>query len=150
MEAEHDREADWPTARRRPGVRPSVGPATPSHTGGADLLLRGNVSSDPRGRKIAVVADARLDALLPDLQARGYGAIQLPPAGLDPELVTAWLEQVAEHLAEFLRNDYEVALAGDGSNEEELRAKLAELGVVDALTQYAIQPPSTSRLTPET
>ena len=84
---------------------------------------------DPRGRRVAVVADSRLDALLPELRAGGYGTIQLPPAGLEPELVSAWLEQVAEHVAEFLRHDYEVVLAGDGSNEDELGEKLAELGI---------------------
>jgi hypothetical protein len=56
--------------------------------------------------------------------------------------VHAWLEQVAEHVAEFRRNDYELVLAADGLYAEELEA----LG----LPQYAIQPPSTSRLTPET
>jgi hypothetical protein len=68
--------------------------------------------------------------------------IQLPPAELDSETVRAWLEQVAEHVAEFRRNSYEVVLAGDGLYERELEA----LG----LPQYAIQPPSTSRLMPET
>ena len=107
------------------------------------------MSSDPRGRRVAVVADSLLEPLLPELHDRGYGTIQLPPAGLEPSLVSAWLDQVAEHVAEFLRNGYEVVLAGDGTNEEELAAKLSELGVAP-LPQYAIQPPSTKRLTPET
>jgi hypothetical protein len=98
--------------------------------------------SDPRARRIAVVADSRLDGLLDELQAGGYGVIQLPPAGLEREVAAAWLEQVAEHVAEFRRNEYEVVLAGDGLYADELEA----LG----LPQYAIQPPSTSRLTPET
>jgi hypothetical protein len=68
--------------------------------------------------------------------------IQLPPSGLDRQAADAWLEQVAEHVAEFRRNDYEVVLAGDGRYAEELEA-------LD-LPQYAIQPPSTSRLTPDT
>jgi hypothetical protein len=85
--------------------------------------------ADPRGRRIALVADSRLQALLPELEAHGYGAIQLPPIDLDAATTSAWLEQVAEHVAEFLRHDYEVVLAGDGSREDELRAKLAELGV---------------------
>ena len=99
---------------------------------------------------MALVADSRLEAMLPELTAEEYGAIQLPPHGLDPETTSAWVEQVAEHVAEFVRSGYEVVLAGDGSNEQELRAKLAELGVTDPLPQYAIQPPSTSRLTPDT
>jgi len=80
--------------------------------------------------------------LLDELREQGYGVIQLPPAGLDVETTAAWLEQVSEHVAEFQRTGYAVVLAGDGSYEEELAA----LG----LDQYAIQPPSTSRLTPET
>jgi hypothetical protein len=100
------------------------------------------VSSDPRARRIAVVADSLLEPLLDELGAQGYGIIQLPPAGLDRETVLAWLEQVAEHVAEFLRNDYEVVLASDGLYAEELEAM--------GLPQYAIQPPSTSRLIPDT
>jgi hypothetical protein len=52
-------------------------------------------------------------------------------------------------VAEFRRNDYEVVLADDGLFTSELAEALAALGV-PALPQYAIQPPSTSRLTPET
>jgi hypothetical protein len=100
------------------------------------------VSADPRGRKIAVVADSLLDAMLDELGAQGFGIIQLPPAGLDAPTTAAWLEQVAEHVTEFRRNDYEVVVAGDGLYADELGA----LG----LAQYAIQPPSTSRLIPET
>ena len=100
------------------------------------------MNADPRARRIAVVADSRLELLLDELGAQGFGIIQLPPAGLDHETVGVWLEPVAEHVAEFRRNDYEVVLAGDGLYAEQLDA----LG----LPQYAIQPPSTSRLTPET
>ena len=74
------------------------------------------MSTDARGRKVAVVADSRLEALLPELAAKGYGTIQLPPAGLEDVVAAAWLEQVAEHVAEFLRSDYEVVIAGDGSD----------------------------------
>ena len=100
------------------------------------------MNADPRARRVAVVADSLLEPLLDELGAQGYGVIQLPPAGLDRETALAWLEQVAEHVAEFRRNDYEVVLAGDGLFAQELEA-------LD-LPQYAIQPPSTSRLTPET
>jgi hypothetical protein len=100
------------------------------------------VSVDPRSRRVAVVADSRLEALLDELGAAGFGIIQLPPAGLDDATTSAWLEQVAEHVTEFRRNDYEVVLAGDALYARELEA-------LD-LPQYAIQPPSTSRLTPET
>ena len=97
--------------------------------------------SDPRSRRIAVVADSLLEPLLDELAREGFGVIQLPPAGLDPETVRAWLEQVAEHVAEFRRNDYEVVLASDGLYAERLDAL--------SLPQYVIQPPSTSRLTPD-
>jgi hypothetical protein len=94
-------------------------------------------SADPRGRRVAVVADARLVELLPELEAGGWGTIQLPPSGLDAATTSAWLEQVAEHVAEFARNDYEVVLAGDGANEAELNEKLAELGVAPLPAAFA-------------
>ena len=84
---------------------------------------------DPRGQRIAVVADSRFDSLLPRLRDEGWGTIQLPPAGLEPDVVSEWLEQVAAHVAEFRRHDYEVLLAGDGTNEAELNEKLARLGL---------------------
>lgn len=105
--------------------------------------------SDPRSRRIAVVADSLLEPMLDELSRGGFGVIQLPPAGLDRETVDLWLEQTAEHVAEFLRNDYDVVLADDGLHSAQLERACAALGV-DPLPQYAIQPPSTSRLTPET
>ena len=107
------------------------------------------MNGDPRGRRVAVVADSLLDTLLPQLRDEQFGTIQLPPADLDAEIAAAWLEQVAEHVAEFVRNDYEVVLASDGSYDAELREALARLGIGPP-RQYAIQPPSTSRLMPET
>jgi hypothetical protein len=110
---------------------------------------------DVRSFQVALVADSLLDRLLPLLAEEGWGTIQLPPAGLDAETAAAWLEQVAEHVAEFVRNDYVVVLLGDGSHAEQLAAlglpTLEPGGDAAAfLRQYAIQPPSTSRLTPET
>jgi hypothetical protein len=90
-----------------------------------------------------------LDSLLDELGRAGFGVIQLPPAGLDDETTRAWLEQTAEHVAEFRRTGYEVVLADDGVHTAELGQELETLGV-PALPQYAIQPPSTSRLTPDT
>jgi hypothetical protein len=101
--------------------------------------------SDPRGRKVAVVADSLLDGAIDELGPQGYGFVQLPPAGLDAETTAAWIDQTAEHVAEFRRNDYEVVLVDDGQHAGALAAALERLGV-----QYAIQPPSTRRLTPET
>ena len=97
------------------------------------------MSTDPRGRRIAVVADTLLESLLPELDEQGYGVIQLPPAGLPPEVAEEWLDQVEEHVAEFTRTGYEVVVAEDGA-----------YALPFELPQYAIQPPSTSRLTPET
>jgi hypothetical protein len=107
------------------------------------------MSVDPRSRRVAVVADSLFEQTLDDLHDEGFGVVQLPPAELDAETTAAWLEQTAEHVAEFRRNDYEVVLVDDGRHTTELAAALAELGV-PPLPQYAIQPPSTSRLIPET
>ena len=105
--------------------------------------------NDPRARKIAVVADSLLEPLLDELGREGFGIVQLPPASLDEATRAEWLEQTAEHVAEFRRNDYEVVLVDDGLCASELAARLEELGVAP-LPQYAIQPPSTSRLMPDT
>ena len=85
--------------------------------------------SDPRGRKVAVVAESLLPSLLDELDAEGYGVIQLPPPGLDGDTVRLWLEQVAEHVAEFVRNDYEVVLADDGEYGGALHQALSGLAV---------------------
>ena len=104
---------------------------------------------DPRSRRIAVVADSLLEPLLPELEREGLGVIQLPPPDLDDETTLAWLEQTAEHVAEFVRTGYEVVLADDGVLTLQLELALEALGV-PSLPQYAIQPPSTSRLIPDT
>jgi hypothetical protein len=88
-----------------------------------------SLGSDPRSRKVAVVAESLLPELLDRLDEEGYGVIQLPPAGLDRETAALWLEQVAEHVAEFVRNDYEVVLADDGSYSAELADAVAALGI---------------------
>jgi hypothetical protein len=82
------------------------------------------VSSDPRARRVAVVAESRLTKLLPELQEGGYGVVQLPPADLPEGVASEWLEQVVEHVQEFLRTGYEVVLADDGSHAA-ARAALA-------------------------
>jgi hypothetical protein len=85
-------------------------------------------STDARSRRVAVVADALLDSMLDELGAAGYGIIQLPPATLDAATREAWIEQAAEHVAEFLRTGYEVVLVDDGSDAAALAAALAPLG----------------------
>jgi hypothetical protein len=137
--------ASVPTRHRHPPLVPRLRPRRGARAPGGAAAL----SADPRSRRIALVADSLLDTLLDELSRAGYGIIQLPPAELDPQTAAAWLEQVAEHVGEFRRNDYEVVLADDGMHTAALMAALAALGVAE-LPQYAIQPPSTSRLTPET
>ena len=84
---------------------------------------------DSRGRQVAVVADSLLDPLIPLLEEERWGVIQLPPDGLDEDTVGAWLEQVAEHVCEFLRNDYAGVLIDDGAWAERVAGALAALGV---------------------
>ena len=105
--------------------------------------------TDARSRRVAVVADSLLEPLIDELNRQGFGIIQLPPTGLEPDTAAVWLEQTAEHVAEFRRNEYEVVLVDDGAHTERLEHALSQLGV-PPLPQYAIQPPSTSRLTPDT
>jgi hypothetical protein len=114
---------------------------------------------DVRSFQVAVVADSLLEPLLSMLEEEQWGVIQLPPDNLDAETTAGWLEQVAEHVAEFRRNGYAVVLVDKGRMAEELDAALAELavpplprvtGTREGLRQYAIQPPSTSKFTPET
>jgi hypothetical protein len=64
-----------------------------------------------------------------ELRDADFGVIQLPPAGLDDTTVAAWLEQVAEHVAEFRRHDYQVVLADDGLYAAQLARALDELDV---------------------
>ena len=94
-----------------------------------------SIGSDPRSRKVAVVAESLLDSLIDLLEEEGYGVIQLPPPDLDPETASLWLEQVAEHVAEFVRNEYEVVLADDGEYADALHAALSGLRV-GALPPY--------------
>jgi len=101
------------------------------------------VSSDARSRRVAVVADGLLDSLLDELGAADYGIIQLPPAMLDEPTRDAWIEQVAEHVSEFVRNGYEVVLADDGSAAQALPAALAALDVAP-LPPYIAAAPSSS------
>jgi hypothetical protein len=97
------------------------------------------VSTDARSRRVAVVPDALLDPMLDELGAAGFGIIQLPPAGLDAATREAWIEQAAEHVAEFVRTGYEVVLVDDGSDAAALAAALAALGVAPPPTYAGSQ-----------
>ena len=85
---------------------------------------------DPRGRKVAVVAEDELVERLPALRDARYGLMQLPAAGLPSAVAREALELLAEQVAEYVRNGYEVALAGDGGAwREDLEEALAQAGV---------------------
>jgi hypothetical protein len=113
------------------------------------------VRGDPRSYQVAVVPDALLESLLPLLEEERWGVIQLPPVELDDETAEAWLEQVAEHVAEFRRNGYAVVLVDEGAVGARLDAVLAALGVPplprapgsqESLSRYAVvQPPAPDR-----
>jgi hypothetical protein len=107
------------------------------------------ITTDPRSERVAVVPEALLVELLPALHAAGYGVMQLPPEDLAPETAAEALVQMAEQVAEYRRNDYEVVLAAVGAWCADLDAELERLGL-EPLPHAAIQPPSTSRLTPLT
>lgn len=85
-------------------------------------------TGDPRSRRIAVVAEALLAERLPALRDEGFGVMQLPPAGLAPATAAAWLEQMAEQIAEYERHGYEVVLLDDGTSGDELEQALARAG----------------------
>jgi hypothetical protein len=87
------------------------------------------VRGDPRSYQVAVVPDSLLESLLPLLEEERWGVIQLPPVELDDETSDAWLEQGAEHVAEFQRSGYAVVLVDAGAIGVRLDAALAALGV---------------------
>jgi len=86
-------------------------------------------SADPRSEKVAVVPEASLVQLLPALRDAGYGVMQLPPADLAPDIAQEWLTQLAEQVAEYRRNHYDVVLAANGAWCAELAVTLRQLGV---------------------
>jgi hypothetical protein len=96
-------------------------------------------TSDPRSEKVAVVPEALLVELLPDLRTAGYGLMQLPPADLAAETAAEAVRQLAEQVAEYRRNGYEVVLAGTGVWSAELDAELERLGL------EPLKPPSSRR-----
>jgi hypothetical protein len=85
---------------------------------------------DPRSEKVAVVSDDDLVELLPALREACYGLMQLPPGALSADVASEALAQLAEQVAEYRRNGYEVVLAGDGAPwRAELESALAAVGV---------------------
>jgi hypothetical protein len=104
------------------------------------------VDSDERGFRVALVADefvnpapGGLDALAV-LEREGWGAIQLPPQWYPHDVAAQLLDQVAEHLDEFVRHGYDVVLVG-------ARAGLADaLATIGATLPDATTPSTTAEL----
>ena len=89
---------------------------------------------DGRSRRVAVVPDAYLNPApggsdrLTELAEAGWGVVALPPPGLEPDVEAAALAGIADQLAAFLDDSYEVALAAPG---DALARRLAELLAAD-------------------
>ena len=80
---------------------------------------------DLRSRRVAVVPDAVVnpplggaDHLAPLTEA-GWGLVVLPPAGLPEGVERAMVAAIADQVATFLDDDYEVALGGPGDERTE-------------------------------
>jgi len=80
---------------------------------------------DLRSRRVAVVPDAVLnppvggaDHLTPLTEA-GWGLVVLPPAGLPEGTERAMVAAIADQVATFLDDDYEVALGWPGDERTE-------------------------------
>jgi hypothetical protein len=86
------------------------------------------MSADPRGGRVAVVADSLLQARLDELREGNWGVVQLPPTGLDDEAATEWVALAAEQVAEYQRTGYEVKLVDDGAWADRVNAALVRLG----------------------
>ena len=87
------------------------------------------MAEDARSRQVAVVEDVLLPGAIDVLEEERWGVIQLPPDGLDEQTVQLWLEQVAEHVAEFRRNGYALVLISDGRHDRALADALRAIGV---------------------
>lgn len=87
---------------------------------------------DVRSFCVALVADELVNDgaagfdVLAALDAAGWGVIALPPAWYPPSVAAPLLEQVAEHVQEFTRHGYAVALIGGRPG---LGEALAEAGL---------------------
>ena len=99
---------------------------------------------DGRSRRVAVVPDAYLNPgpgavdRLAELAATGWGVVALPRQGLPPDVEAAMLAAVADQLAAFLDDGYEVALA---EPDHAVARRLAELLAADGRRIAASVPP---------
>ena len=86
------------------------------------------MDGDERGRRVAVVADELVNPTVGGLDAMavlehgGWGVIQLPAAWFPEAVAAPLLEQVAEHVEEFVRHGYDVVLVGEGAGLEQALA----------------------------
>jgi hypothetical protein len=97
------------------------------------------VEGDERGFRIAVCADTLvnpepggIDALEVCRRA-GFGVMQLPATWYPEDVTSAWLEQVAEQLDEYLRHGYAVVLvtrARDAAGTQQRKALAAALKAI--------------------
>jgi hypothetical protein len=97
------------------------------------------VEGDERGFRVAVCADALvnpepggLDAL-EVCERTGFGVMQLPATWYPDDVASAWLEQVAEQLDEYLRHGYAVVLvtrARDAAATRQRKALAAALKAI--------------------
>ena len=80
---------------------------------------------DLRSRRVAVVTDAVLNPPaggvnhLTPLTEAGWGLVVLPPAGLPEGTERAMVAAIADQVATFLDDDYEVALGWPGDERTE-------------------------------
>jgi hypothetical protein len=87
---------------------------------------------DERGFRVALVADDLVNSAHADfdalgvLERAGWGAIVLPPSWYPDDVAAELLDQVAEHVEEFVRHGYEVVCVG---SPEGLADALGRLGV---------------------
>jgi hypothetical protein len=104
------------------------------------------VDADARGFRVALVADEFVNPppggldVLAVLAGEDWGAIGLPPGWYPDDVAGPLLDQVAEHVEEFVRHDYDVVCVGD-------RAGLAQaLGALGVAAPAAITPGTAEEL----
>lgn len=97
------------------------------------------MDNDERGYRIALVADDLVNPAedgfdaIEVLREQDWGAIQLPPAWYPAHVAGPLLEQVAEHVEEFVRHGYQLVLLGD------------RLGLEEALRRSGVAVPDVAR-----
>jgi hypothetical protein len=92
--------------------------------------------SDNRSRRIAVVPETLLNAHLSDaggtlsmqlqLEEKGYGIIQLPPADAPLSVIETAVGYVVDQVQDYLKNSYEVVEVTTGSDPDRASSILRE------------------------